>query len=419
MKPEPYSRCITEQIIVPTQARHGEVLAKDIGAVDSTLRTIERDTILNKLTTRGIIDMCDSSIERAESVLLWADHLMEPFVDYEDILGAPIATSLAHYMRENTMTTEEYGQAYSNEVKRRTAIFVDWCMREQLPRINAQADVMFERLCDEGVDKVNARWQANQYKTQQLATLETTVIRCERKKIRVEAMEVLPAHEQLPTLERRYAQLDALYAFFQDKQREGVPLALTPLPFKTIICTILPPFNPNDTSPRSLPNKGKDIDVLYFDNAYISALTGRDGFTPIPYYKTHYAELYAQAEKIGDFGLALWPLEHGIDLESHCINNSSADIAMTADVPAGIVWSLLKIAAVRRGEESIDEDIKLVLPATVSSCVYGASSLLLSLYRTNKGSMQPTRFGVAFDMLPQHYDNSLLPKLECAHWRAQ
>ncbi len=395
--------------------------AASISAIDNELCGIERDEILERLVERAIIETTDSSLERAETVLLWADSAMRSFVGYKSVLGIRVPTSLADYMRENSMTASEHGEAYSAEVNQRIDACVARCMAECLPRIDADAESLYECLCADGVNAVNARWQADQYKIKQLANLETDVISPQRHSIRQEVARMLPEYEQLPSIERRYTQLDMLYTFYEEQRQKGVALTPTPLPFKTIVRSIMPSFSPNDTSPKILPNDGKDIDVVYFDRAYIEALTGRDGVMPIPYNRTQYARLYTQAERIGDFGLALWPTNIGGDNGTNSLPNSgNSHITTAADVPAGIVWSLFTIAAVRRGETTIDDDdIKIVLPANVSSCAHGPSSVVLSVYRSNKWSMQPSRYGIAFDLLPQQNQTDTLPELECAYWLSQ
>ncbi len=291
-----------------------------------------------------------------------------------------------------------------------------------MPRIKTQCSELYERLRAEGVHEVNANWQVEQLKIHLLACLEKDVIGPQRLRIRQEVSAYLPAFEQLPSTFYRYAQLDAFYSISEAYSQSGDSMQLTPLPYKEILRTILPSFNPNDTTPKKLPNSGRDIDTLYIDPAYTQLLRGADGVMQIPYQRTKYAQIHSRSERFGDFGLALWPSralhnqEHEVDSsQTHCYEDYTTS---KADISAGIIWALLYIADVRRGSKVIDDDIKVVLPDAISGARHEFSALQMSLYRSNKGSMQPSRFGLAFDIIPGQASSGSLPSLECIQWRA-
>jgi hypothetical protein len=138
------------------QSGLGEVaLSPGSTYIDQEVRRMEIDEIIARLVQRGVLDSNSASLERAGTVLEWADNAMSEFAEFKSVLGDNVPTGLASYMRENSMSAEEYGSTYSEEVNRHVKAFTVSCLNEMMPRIKTQCSELYERLRAEGVKREN------------------------------------------------------------------------------------------------------------------------------------------------------------------------------------------------------------------------------------------------------------------------
>lgn len=391
------------------------------------LHDIERSIILTRLLGAGISERIGLSHSELEEIVLWGDCMLNGFTDYAYAtnLGAP--RGIAEYFRENSMTAEEHGLLYSQRIAEGERDLRLRKQRENLPYLDVDCASLRTSLKEQGKCEKKIAWEVGLLRAQRLAKNESD-IGADLHRMRQAISSDIGTYERLPSLENRLKQLANMWALHNALGEQDCSTRLIPVPYAAMIKDVFPSFSRIDRRkkiPDSIPEqKTLDLKGWYFDPLYQEFVTGRNNCLNLPFHRSQYAQATRQADAIGNFGLALVPQpfsEVNNEVMDIFAQNDAGSFA-PADIYTGLAWALTRINAVRRNEASMsDEDIKVLLPKIVRDINGKLYHTLLTLYRTNKGSVFSPEFGIAYNLVDTVYvaDESWPHNnLSCIGWNA-
>ena len=393
------------------------------------LRDMERSIILTRLLGEGLSERVGLSRSELEEIVLWGDRMLDGFTDYKYAtkLGAP--HGIAGYFRGNSMTAEEHGLLYSQRIAEGERDLRLRKQRENLPYLDVDCANLRTSLEQQGKCEKAIAWEVRLFRAKKLAKNESD-IGADLHRMRQAISSDSGTYERLPSLENRLKQLANMWALHNALGEQDCSTRLIPVPYASFRQSVFPSYSPTDQRPKITNDltstKAKDLDIVawYFDPQLQVCLSGINPIRNVPYQRTQYAQAARQADAIGNFGLALVPQpfsEVNNKVMDIFAQNDAGSFAL-ADIYAGLAWALAHIKAVRRNEASVpDEDIKVVLPKVVRDINGKLYHALLTLYRTNKGSVSSPKFGIAYNLVDTVYvaDGSCPHNnLSCIGWNA-
>ena len=383
---------------------------------ETKLAALELDDIIDRLIRHQSIDGGEKSVAHAMKTLSWTSFAMREFGLYKSALAMNCPKSLGDYMYEHTLTPSELGKVYEEEVALKIKEFVDsQLLQEKIAEIQAVCERHRQELIQCGCqDMVNIDWQVEQHRTWLMAKLESDTISPKRAQIRKAVAGEPQPYNPLPHVTDRYRQLTALSNAYDVCEQAGWDTQLAPLPLKDIVDMVLPSYRETDTRPKQLPNSAEDIDEFYLDHEFTRVARGLDSYTPQQFDRSYIGKLHKKASRYGNYTLGLFvPLTESANITPyHSARFNSLAMHSNADITDAIVWALLRIGAIRNGQSTMYDDEKVLIPDIIQSNA-GPRRLIMSLYQTNKGSLAASRFGLAFDLIPESWGSCGLPELAC------